>query len=258
MDRPVAMVTGSNRNTGLGLIRAFGWAGYDLVAACRTPENAAKTENLLKAEFPEARVKGVWFDQGKPDEIFRVFGEIAEQFDRLDVLVCNATVTGRQTFLEITPGEMTEIMNKNVGGYLFCAQAAAKMMISRRKGSIIMMSSVQSMGAVPRMMAYAASKAAINSLSRSIAIEVAKYGIRCNAILAGAIRVDKWASFTDEEIARKRKNWPLERESTPEEIAQAVLYLADDRSATVTGTELTVDSGVSMCLLPYDKHWEEG
>lgn len=75
-----------------------------------------------------------------------------------------------------------------------------------------MISSVQSKGAVPRMMAYAASKAAINSVSRSIAIETAKYGVRCNVLIAGAIRVDKWEDFSDEEVARKRANWPLERE----------------------------------------------
>lgn len=258
MSRHVVMVTGSNRNTGLGIIRAFGRAGYDLVTACRTQENAEKTEKRLREEFPQAEVLGVWFDQGHPEQFPAAFAKVKERFGRLDALVCNATITGRQTFLEIKPEEMTEILTTNVNGYLFCAQEAAKLMIPQRKGSIIMISSVQSKGAVPRMMAYAASKAAINSVSRSIAIETAKYGVRCNVLIAGAIRVDKWEDFSDEEVARKRANWPLERESTPEEIAQAALFLAGDQSATITGTELTVDSGVTMCLLPYNKHWEEG
>jgi len=257
MNRPVVMVTGSNRNTGLGIIRFFAQNGWDVVAACRNQENAEKTVRLLNIESPDAEAIGVWFSQEKPEEIKEAFERVKEHFGKLDALICNATTTGRQTFLEITPDEMSEIMNTNVNGYLFCAQEAAKMMIPQHKGSIVMISSVQSKGAVPRMIAYAASKAAINSISRSIAIETAKYGIRCNVILAGAIHVDKWDTFSPELLAAKRKNWPLERESTPEEIAEACMFLASDRSATVTGTELAVDSGLLPCLLPYNKNWEE-
>ena len=77
-------------------------------------------------------------------------------------------------------------------------------------------------------------------------------------VLCENVRFNKGEKKNNEEVARKRANWPLERESTPEEIAQAALFLAGDQSATITGTELTVDSGVTMCLLPYNKHWEEG
>lgn len=256
MSRPIVMVTGSNRNTGLGIIRHFAKNGYDVIAACRSEENAEKTVRVLKTEFPEVQVYGVWFDQDKPDEIHAAFQKVKEHFGCLDALICNATTTGRQTFLEITPDEMNEIMQTNVNGYLFCAQEAVRLMIPQHKGNIVMISSVQSKGAVPHMMAYAASKAAINSISKSIAMETARYGIRCNVVLAGAIHVDKWESFTEEELAQKRRNWPLERESTPEEIAEACLYLASDRSATVSGIELPVDSGLLMCLLPYNKEWK--
>lgn len=80
MSRPVVMVTGSNRNTGLGIIRAFGRAGYDLVTACRTQENAEKTEKRLREEFPQAEVLGVWFDQGHPEQFPAAFAKVKERF----------------------------------------------------------------------------------------------------------------------------------------------------------------------------------
>ena len=257
MDRPVVMVTGSNRNTGLGIIKVFAAAGYDLIAACRTEENARKTEAALRAEFPESRVLGVAFDQRHPEEIPPAFARVREHFSHLDALVCNATrISQRESFMELTPEGLNEMLLTNVTGYAFTAQEAAKMMIPRHKGSIVMISSVQSHGAVPRMLAYAASKAAINSVSRSIALELARDGIRCNTLIAGAIRVDRLDGLSDEEMARKRANWPSGRESTPEEIGSACLFLCGDQAATITGAELNVDSGVEISLLPYNKNWK--
>lgn len=257
MEHPIVMVTGSNRNTGLGIAKVFAAAGYDVVAAARSEENAAKTVENLSKEFPDVKFYGCVFDQRYPEQVKAGFEKLKTQIDHLDALVCNATmISGRETVMELPPEQMNEMLMTNVTGYLCVSQEAAKMMIPRHKGSIVMISSIQSKGAVPRMSAYAASKAAINSLSGAFALELARDGIRCNTVIAGAIWVDRWEKFTPEELAWKRGNWPLERESTAEEIGQACLFLASDASATVTGAELNVDSGIGISLLPYNKNWK--
>ncbi len=257
MERPVVMVTGSNRNTGLGIIKVFAAAGYDVIAACRSEENARQTELALREQFPESRVLGVAFNQRYPEQITAGFAKVRQHFSRLDALVCNATkISTRDSFMELTPESLNEMLLTNVSGYAFTAQEAAKMMIPQHKGSIVMISSVQSHGAVPRMMAYAASKAAINSVSRGIALELARDGIRCNTLIAGAIRVDRLETLSPDELAAKRKNWPTGREATPEEIGNACLFLCSDQAASITGSELNVDSGVEICLLPYNKDWK--
>ena len=86
---------------------------------------------------------------------------------------------------------------------------------------------------------------------RSMALELAQYHIRVNCVIAGAIRTDRWNALSEQEIEMKRANWPLGLESTGDDIANSVFYLGTDLSKTVTGTELTVDSGISISLLPY-------
>ncbi|MEE1042995.1 MAG: SDR family oxidoreductase [Clostridia bacterium] len=114
------------------------------------------------------------------------------------------------------------------------------------------MSSVHSKESMWGRCLYTASKGGINALMRALAIELGAYKIRANCIIAGAIRTDRWDGFTEQEIAQKRKNWPAGLESTGEDIANGVFYLGTDLSKTVTGTELTIDSGVLVSLLPFN------
>ena len=124
-------------------------------------------------------------------------------------------------------------------------------MKEQKKGSIVFMSSVHSHECIFGRSLYTASKGGINALMRALAIELGQYNIRSNCIIAGAIKTNRWDNFTDEEIAKKRSNWPIGLESTGEDIANGVFYLGTDLSKTVTGTELTIDSGILISLLPY-------
>lgn len=92
-------------------------------------------------------------------------------------------------------------------------------------------------------------------MTRALAIELGCLGIRVNAILAGAIRTDRWDALTDDEIAARRARWPAGIESTPDDIAAAVAYLCSDAARTITGTEIPIDSGIGVCLLQYNKDW---
>ena len=120
------------------------------------------------------------------------------------------------------------------------------------KGSIVIMSSVHSHACIWGRSLYTASKGALNALARSMAIELGVYGIRTNCIIAGAIKTERWDGLTEDQIAKKRANWPVGLESTGEDIANGVFYLGTDLSKTVSGTELTIDSGVLVSLLPYN------
>jgi NAD(P)-dependent dehydrogenase (short-subunit alcohol dehydrogenase family) len=100
---------------------------------------------------------------------------------------------------------------------------------------------------------YSLTKAAFSVLVKNLAFELGEYHIRANNVVAGAIHSERWNALSEEEIATRRARYPVGRESTEEEIANAVYFLGSDQSATVTGTDLTVDSGISVCVLPYSK-----
>jgi NAD(P)-dependent dehydrogenase (short-subunit alcohol dehydrogenase family) len=92
-------------------------------------------------------------------------------------------------------------------------------------------------------------------LTRALAVELGPLRVRVNAILAGAIRTDRWDGLTDDEIAARRARWPAGKESTPDDIASAVAFLCSGAATTITGAEIPVDSGIGVCLLQYNKDW---
>ena len=120
-------------------------------------------------------------------------------------------------------------------------------------GAIVTVGSVQALGAVRGRAVYSMTKAAISSLVKNMAYELGEYGIRANNLVAGAIHSSRWDALSEEECAKRRARYPVGRESTEEEIANGVFFLGTDLSASTTGTDLVIDSGISVCLLPYTK-----
>ncbi|MDD3334073.1 MAG: SDR family oxidoreductase [Eubacteriales bacterium] len=156
-----------------------------------------------------------------------------------------------------TEEEWDAVMNANVRGTFFGVQEAVKLMKKAGGGSIVALSSVHSHGAIPGRVAYSSSKGAINAMMRCFAVELGHLSIRANSIIAGAIWSERWTTQSPEETERRRRQYPAGRESSPDEIAAAVYFLCSDQSPTVTGTEFTVDSGIGICLLPYNKDWNK-
>ena len=258
MKHPVAMITGGTRNTGLAIAERFANEGFDIVITSRGVQNAQETAQDLQKRYPEVTILGLGMVPAKYEEIVDAFHQIDIHFGRIDALVCNATaISNWKSVIDVTEDDLNFMMQSNVNGYFFSAQEAAKRMKAQKNGSIVMVSSVQTLGAVPKMSSYTASKCAINALSKAFAVEMAKYGIRCNTLLAGAIWSERWDDYTQEEIIQKRSNWPLEMESRPEDIADSVYFLCSQKAKMITGTEVTVDSGVSACLLKYNRNWDE-
>lgn len=249
---PTVLITAGAKNTGFAIAEKFAENGYDVAITSRSSEEIAKAAAAIREKYG-VKVKGYAMELTDVAGIRAVFAEIKADFGRLDTFVANAANLGvGNDFLDIDEDEYDSVVDVNLKGSFFSAQEAARIMKEQEKGgAIVFMSSVHSHQCIFGRSLYSASKGGINILMRAMAIELAQYHIRANCIIAGAIRTDRWDGQTPEQEAKRRANWPLGIESTGEDIANGVFYLGTDLSKTVTGTELTVDSGISISLLPY-------
>ncbi len=257
-DKPVVMVTGATQYTGLTTAKLFAKRGYHVCVTSRGLEKAEGAAQQIRDEVPEADVLAVAMTPSDVAQTQQAFAQVKEHFGRLDCFVANATAACRfKNILNTTEEDYDFIMDSNTKAYFFGTQAAAKLMIACGiQGSIVLIGSVHAGGALPNRIPYAISKGGIEVLARNAAYELGKYGIRVNCLVAGAIVNDKFQEQTEDEKNARRANWPIGRESYPEDIAKSVWFLGTDESRTITGINLTVDSGVSACLLKYEREWE--
>ncbi len=248
----VVFITGAAGNTGFQIARKFASEGFEVAISSRTEDSAKAAAEKIANEFG-VRTKGYAFELSNVPQIIKTFEKIKKDFGRLDTFVANAAQLGLNCdMLTVTEEDYSLVLDANLKGNYFCCQQAIKIMKEQEKGSIVIISSVHSKECAVDRSLYTASKGGLNALARSIAIEFGAYSIRANVIIAGAIRTDRFDRLTDEEVAAKRKNWPIGLESTGEDIANGAFYLGTDLSKTVTGTELTIDSGILTSLLPFN------
>lgn len=246
----VALITGATKNSGLAIARRFAAEGYAVCITSRREADAVAAAAGL-AEAYRVPAKGYGLDMESVEDIRRVFVDVEKTFGGLDAFVGNSANLGLGSMvMDMTQEQFDGVMNVNIRGNFFCCQEAAKRMQSHG-GAIVLIGSVHYKGAVHGRAAYAISKGAVASMVHNLAYELAEYGIRVNQVVPGAIRTDRWEGISPEEERRRRGNWPLGIESTPEDIANAVYFLASDEARTITGAELAVDSGILACLLKY-------
>lgn len=247
------LITGATVNTGLAVARRFAKEGYGVAITSRDEAKAKEAAEKLAKEFSVPAV-GYGLSFESVEQIFRVFEDVEKTLGSMDVFVANAANLGvGYGPLNTDEAAFDTIIDVNVKGTFFCCQAAAEIMKRHGGGSIVTMGSIQGTGAVRGRTVYSMSKAAISLLVKNLAFELGEYGIRANNVVAGAIHSERWDVLSKEEICARRSRYPVGRESTEEEIANAVYFLGSEQSATVTGTDLTVDSGISVCILPYSK-----
>ena len=255
-DMKTMFVTGATKNTGWAIARRFAAQGWNAVLSSRNATSAAEAAAKLKAEFPQVETLGVGMDPAKVEDIRAAFAEIKARFGGLDAFVnCAADLGVGLSVLSTKPEEYDALMAANVRGPFFAVQEAVKLM--KDGGSVTVISSCHALRSVPGRICYTMSKAALGGLVRSLAVELGPLGIRANAVLAGAIRTDRWDCISEEEVQKRRDRYPAGRESSPDDIAAAVAFLASDEARTVTGIEMPVDSGIGVCLLQYNKNWIE-
>ena len=235
----VGVVTGGNRGIGKAIAIMLAKSGYDVIFTYKSgEEEAIKTAEELrkysKAEFYKMDVTN-W------EEVKKTFGSIGKKYGSIDVLVNNAGIVGKYTSLDaITPDDWKKVIETNLTGVFYCCKAALPYLI-RAKGCIINMSSIAGKEGGTVGCHYAASKAGVIGITFSLAKELAKYGVRVNAIAPGPVDT----GLLNEEIKEKLKELaPLKRIAEPEEIAHAAKFLIENKY--VTGEVLDVNGGRYM------------
>lgn len=247
------LVTASTRGIGLACVKACAKEGAAVYMAARNMERAQETADTLNAEG--ARVKCVYNDATKPETFSSMVEDVVTHAGRIDVLVNNFGTShpGKDLdFAHTDPSVFLDTVNLNLRSVFMASQAAAKHMAAHGGGSIINISSVG--GLVPDIsqVAYGTSKAAINYLTKLIAVHEAKNKIRCNTVLPGMTATEAVENnLTEEFRSLFLRHIPLGRMGLPEEISAAVVYLASDEAAYTTGQILTVSGGFGLATPVY-------
>ena len=237
-----ALVTGANKGIGLAIATLFAQQGARV--AVNYPNEANRPHDMTL--FGEGAI-ALQADVGDVAQIRGMFEVLAAQFGQLDILVNNAGIFPRATALELDEATWDRVHSVNLKGTFFCAQEAGRMMVPRRSGRIVNISSVSGIEPAARGSHYSATKAGVIALTKSLAVEFAPYGVAVNAVAPGLTdTAQPRDGMTEEEIAVAGAALPWGRIGRPEDIARAVLYLSSDFSEFVTGETLIVAGGETM------------
>ena len=239
----VAVVTGAARGIGRKIALRFAEEGADVAFT-----DLKRDENMqsLEKELAEIGVKGKGYesDASSFDDAHKVVDEIVNDFGKVDILVNNAGIT-RDTLLMRMEEEMWDLVIKvNLKSVFNFTKAVQRYMLKARTGSIINMSSVVGVNGNAGQSNYAASKAGILGFTKSVALELGSRNIRCNAIAPGFIETEMTAKLDPKTVEGWRNAIPLKRGGSPEDVANACVFLGSEMSAYVTGQTIHVDGGM--------------
>ena len=249
LQNKVVLVTASTRGIGLAIVKKCAQEGARVYMGARDMERAKEIADTIQG------VKCLYNDATKPETFLSMVDEVVSDSGRMDVLVNNFGTSnpGKDLdFANTDPQVFLDTVNLNLRSVFMASQAAARHMAKNGGGSIINISSVG--GQVPDIsqVAYGTSKAAINYLTKLIAVQEAKHQIRCNAVLPGMTATQAVESHLSEDFRKLfLKHIPLGRMGLPEEIAEAVCYFAGDESSYTTGQILTVGGGFGLATPVY-------
>lgn len=248
LEGKVALVTGGSRGIGEAIARAFGLAGAEVAIASRKLQGVTDAAERLRKDG--VTVEPYACHAGKPQEIDALIASVIKRFGRIDVLVNNAA-TNPHFGPMVTADEAAfdKTFEVNVKGYLHLSRAVASHLVDRRApGSILNVSSFVGIAAAPLQGIYGMTKAAVLSMTRTLALELGPSRIRVNAIAPGLVETRFAQALIANDDIRQRivERTPLGRYAQPEEIAGAALYLASDAASFVTGHTLVVDGGLLL------------
>ena len=241
LDGKVAMVTGSTRGIGRAIATALAGAGAKVAVIGRDQAKAEQAAGEIGGG-----AKGFACDVTKQEAVEAAVAAIEKDLGGIDILVNNAGVTKDNVFLRLQDADFDTVLEANLKGAFRTIRAASRGMMKKRWGRIINISSVVGLIGNKGQANYAASKAGLIGLTKSMARELASRGITVNAIAPGFIETDMTSALAPEQREALTKQIPMERLGKPEDVAAAVLFLASDSAAYITGQTLVVDGGMVM------------
>jgi len=244
-ENQVAVVTGAGRGIGQAIAVRLASEGARVACISRTQTNAKKTASEISATQPDA-AKAYAVDVADHAAVQKVGAQILEDFGRIDILVNNAGVTRDGLSMRMSTEDWDVVINTNLKGAFNFVQATERAMIKQRSGRIINISSVIGLIGNAGQTNYAASKAGLIGLTKSLARELASRNITVNAVAPGFIRTNMTAGLSDEIKKTLQSKIPLGKTGTPEDIASAVAFLASAEASYITGQVLCVDGGIVM------------
>jgi 3-oxoacyl-[acyl-carrier protein] reductase len=247
LDSKIAIVTGASSEIGKGIVKRFVNEGAKVVLIAR---NLDELEKARKEIGHEEQTTSVICDVTEEAQTVQAINQIMDTYGKIDILVNNAgTINDPKHFHQMEDSEIKKLLDVNLLGVFHMTKSVLNKMLDVKKGTIINIGSISSERAIPRvhLAVYSSTKAAISMFTKSIAVEYARKNIRCNCVNPGIINSGMIKPYLDDPQARKilEEKSPLARIGEPEDVANAVLYLASDEANWVTGTILNIDGGKS-------------
>lgn len=240
-----AIVTGASRGIGKAIAKKLASQGVNIVLNYRnSEEKATEVESELK-EFGVEVLK-VKADISVLSEVEDLVNQAKEKFGKIDIMVNNAGITADKLILRMKEEDFNKVIDVNLKGVFNCLKCITPIMLRQKEGSIINISSVVGICGNAGQVNYAASKAGVLGMTKSLAKEVGTRGIRVNAVAPGYIQTDMTEALNDKYKTELMKQIPLNRFGTAEDVADVVSFLADDNSKYVTGQCIHVDGGMVM------------
>jgi 3-oxoacyl-[acyl-carrier protein] reductase len=243
LDGKIALVTGGTRGIGKGICEKFVQEGATVVFTYISSEEKA---NALAAELSAngAEAMAVQSDAANFEQTEALVNQVVAQFGQLDVVVNNAGITRDNLLMRMKEEDWDAVMETNLKSVFNVTKAVQRTMLKQRSGSIINISSIVGVQGNAGQSNYAASKAGIIGFTKSIAKELGSRNIRCNAITPGFIETEMTETLDEKVVEEWRKSIPLKRGGTPEDVANAAVFLASDMSSYVTGQVVSVCGGM--------------
>lgn len=245
LENKTAIVTGGSRGIGRAICVALAKEGANIVT-CYAKGAAAAEETVAMCREYGVQAVAVQADVAVPGDVEALFAEALKVTGTIEILVNNAGITRDGLLLRMSDDDFNQVIDTNLRGAFYCMRAASKLMMKKRYGRIVTISSVVGVSGNAGQVNYAASKAGVIGMTKSLAKELGSRNVTANAVAPGFITTDMTEGLPDAVKEQMAKEIPLSRMGRPEDVADAVTFLVSDKASYITGQVLHVDGGMVM------------